>query len=196
MRRFIVLLTAVILSATFNTVRAASWKMDKNHSQVKFSVAHLVISEVTGVFHDFDVTLTADKPDFSDAKVEATIKTSSIDTGNPNRDKHLRSDDFLNADKFPEIRFKSTGIEKTADDEYKIRGDLTIRDSTRSVVLDTKFKGTINGMGGTVTSAFKATTTIDRFAYGVHWDRMTEAGGLVAGKDVEITLLMEFTQAK
>ena len=196
MKRSSALLAAVLLSVAFSTARAASWKMDKNHSQVKFSVAHLVISEVTGVFHDFDVTLTADKADFSDAKVEATIKTSSIDTGNPNRDKHLRSDDFLNAEKFPEIRFKSTGIEKTGDDAYKLKGDLTIRDTTRSVVLDTKFKGTISGMGGNLTAAFKATTTVDRFDYGVHWDRTIEAGGLVAGKDVEITLLMEFTQTK
>ena len=178
------------------TVQAASWKLDKAHSQVTFSVAHLVISEVTGVFKDFDVTLTADEADFSDVKVEATIKTSSIDTGNQNRDKHLRSDDFLDVEKFPEMKFKSNEIEKTGDDTYKIKGDLTIRDVTKSVVLDTKFKGSIKGMGGNVTAAFKATTTIDRFDFGTKWNKTIETGGLVAGKDVEITLLLEFTKPK
>ena len=194
MKRLQTLFAVIVLCSAIGAAQAAPWKLDKAHSQVKFSVAHLVISEVTGNFRDFDVTLTADKPDFSDAKVDATIKTSSVDTGIENRDKHLRSNDFLNVEKFPEMRFKSTGIEKTGDNTYKITGDLTVRDVTKSVVLDTKFNGTIKGMGGNTTAAFKGTTTINRFDYGVKWDKTIEAGGLIAGKDVEITLLMEFTK--
>ena len=196
MKRVQTLFAVVIMCLVSGTALASSWKLDKAHSQVKFSVAHLVISEVTGVFKDFDVTLTSDKADFSDANVEATIKTYSIDTGNENRDKHLRSDDFLNSEKFPEMKFKSTGVEKTGDDTYKIKGDLTIRDVTKSVLLDTKFRGTIAGMRGNTTAAFKATTTINRFDFGAMWDKTIEAGGLIAGRDVEITLLMEFTKPK
>ena len=194
MKRSRVFLFLFVVCLAVSISKAASWKMDKAHSQVKFSVAHLVISEVTGVFHDFDVTLTADKPDFSDAQVDATIQTSSIDTGIPNRDKHLRSNDFLNAEKFPLMTFKSTGIEKAGENTYRITGFLTIRDSTKSVVLDTQYTGTVKGLGGNLTAAFKATTTINRFDFGANWNKTIETGGLIAGKDVEITLLMEFTK--
>jgi len=179
----------MINGATAQTI----WKADKAHSKIDFSVTHMVIAEVDGRFTDFDATLTASKDDFIDAKITATIKTTSITTDNDFRDKHLRSDDFFNADKYPEIKFKSTSIEKTGDNTYKIIGDLTIRDTTRSVVLDTKYNGQVVAMGATKI-AFKATTTINRFDYGVHWDKTIESGGLVVGKNVDITLLLEFNK--
>ena len=143
MRRFIVVLGFTLAFIAEGVAQTGDWKLDKSHSQVKFSVAHMVISEVTGVFKDFDVTFTSASEDFTDATIEATIKAASIDTGNENRDKNVRSDEFLNAEKFPEIKFKSTKVEKSGDTNYKITGDLTIRDITKPVVLDTKYKGTI-----------------------------------------------------
>ena len=186
--------TAAILFTVIGGVAAqTTWKADKAHSKIDFSVTHMVIAEVDGRFTDFDATLTASKDDFSDAKITATIKTASITTDNDFRDKHLRSDDFFNADKYPEIKFKSTSIEKTGENTYKITGDLTIRDTTKTVVLDTKYNGQVVGMGATK-CAFKATTTINRFDYGVHWDKTIESGGLVVGKNVDITLLLEFNK--
>lgn len=195
MHRTMALFAAAVLIAA-STAYSAVWKMDKAHSQVTFAVAHLVISEVTGVFKDIDATLTANKDDFTDGQIEATIKAASIDTGNQGRDKDVRSDSFLNTEKFPEIRFRSTKMEKTGDGTYKITGDLTIRDVTKTVGLDTKYEGTIKDPWGNTRSAFKATTTIDRFDYGVKWDKTMDTGGLIAGKNIDITLLMEFTKSK
>jgi len=183
------MLFAITFPATGN---AAGWTLDKVHSQVNFSVTHLVVAEVTGGFKDFDVTFESMKEDFSDATIGATIRTSSIDTDNQKRDGHLKSDDFLNAETFPDIAFKSVSIEKTGEGRYKITGDLTIRDVTKSVVLDTWFRGTVKDPWGGTRAGFKATTVINRFDYGVRWDAAIEAGGLVAGEEVEITLLLEF----
>ena len=167
------------------------WKADKAHSSVNFSVSHMVISEVVGNFKDFDATLTTSKNDFSDAAIEATIKIASVNTENEGRDKHLRSDDFFNAEKFPTMTFKSTKTEKVGDDTYKITGDLTIRDVTKSVVLDTKLLGQTKTPWGVMAAGFKATTTIDRLEFGVKWSKAMETGGLMVGKNVSITLLFE-----
>jgi polyisoprenoid-binding protein YceI len=196
MGRYGVLFLAAAFTAGLTWSQPATWKADKAHSQVKFSVNHLVIAEVTGRFKEFDVTLRHSKDDLTDAEIEATIKTASIDTDNEGRDKHLRSDDFLNAEKFPEIRFKSTSVEKTGKDTYRITGTLTIRDVTKPVVLETRYNGQVKDSRGNEKAGFKATTTIDRFVFGVKWDRAIETGGLVAGKDVEITLLMELGKEK
>jgi polyisoprenoid-binding protein YceI len=169
-----------------------TWSLDRAHSNVSFTVTHLVISEVEGRFTDFDVTLTQPKPDsFEGASVTADIKTASINTDNTDRDKHLRSNDFLNAEKFPSLTFKSTKFEKTGENSYKIHGTLTIREVTKPVVLDAQFTGTVKDPWGNTKAGFKATTTIDRFAYGVQWDKAIETGGLVVGKNIDITLLMQ-----
>ena len=196
MKHCITLFLLASLLATSGKAQMTTWSMDKFHSQVKFSVSHLVIAEVTGRFTDFDVKFQHPGDDFTKAKIEATIRTTSISTDVEKRDNHLRSDDFLNAEKYPVITFKSNSIEKTGEDTYRIKGDLTIRDVTKPVVLDTKFNGTIKDPWGNIKAGFKATTTINRFDYGVKWNAATEAGGLVAGKEVEITLPMEFSKNK
>ena len=156
----------------------------------------MVFAEVTGTFRDFDVQFESAKDDFSDARITATIKTGSIDTQNERRDGHLKSDEFLNAQKFPEIRFKSTKIEKTGNDTYRISGELTIRDVTKPVVLEATYRGMINDPWGNKRIGFKATTTINRFDFGVAWNKTLETGGLIAGKDVNITLLMPVVHPK
>lgn len=191
----LVLVGAFLLTVAISpALMASSWKLDKAHSMVNFSVAHLVISEVTGNFTDFDVTMSASKDDLTDASIETTIKSSTINTNNEQRDVHLKSDDFLNVEKFPEIRFKSTSVEKTGEDTYIMTGSLTIRDVTKTVVLDTKYRGTVKDPWGNTKVAFKTTTTINRFEYGLKWDAVLETGGFVAGEDVEITLIMEFAK--
>lgn len=173
-----------------------NWTVDKNHSQILFTVSHMVFSEVTGTFRDFDVIFESTKDDFTDAKIVATIKANSIDTQNERRDNHLKSDDFLNAEKYPEIAFKSTTVEKLSEDTYRITGQLTIRNVTKPVVLDVKFRGMIDDPWGNKKIAFKATTTIDRFDFGVAWNKTLEAGGLIAGREVQVTLLMQFARPK
>ncbi|MFN0159015.1 MAG: YceI family protein [Bacteroidota bacterium] len=189
-----ILSLAFVVLLVSSAVAQTSWKLDKSHSNVKFAVTHLVIAEVEGRFTDFDATITHTNEDLTDAKIEATIKTASINTDSERRDNHLKSDDFFNAEKFPELKFVSTKMEKTGDKTYKIHGDLTIRDVTKPVVLDTKFMGTIKDARGTTKAGFRATTTIDRFEFGTTWSAAIESGALVVGKEIEITLLMEFNQ--
>ena len=190
-------LFAVILllaSSWTQIAEASSWKLDKAHSQINFAVSHLVIAEVTGRFNDFEVSMDASKDDFTDVVIEAVIETGSIDTGNEKRDGHLKSDDFLNAEKFTTIHFKSSSVEKTGDGTYNITGLLTIRDVTKTVVLDTRYKGTIMDPWGNTHAVFRATTTVNRFDYGVRWGAVVETGGFVAGENIDITLLMQFVQ--
>jgi polyisoprenoid-binding protein YceI len=190
--RSIITLGAALALATGMSRAETSWSLDRSHSNVTFGVTHLVIAEVEGRFTDFNVTLTQPNPDtFVGASVNAEIKTASISTDNADRDKHLVSNDFLNAEKYPVIAFKSKTFEQTGKDTYKIHGDLTIRDVTQPVVLDARFTGSVKDPWGNTKAGFKATTTVDRFAYNVKWDKTIEAGGLVVGKDIEIRLLME-----
>jgi polyisoprenoid-binding protein YceI len=186
----IVLMLAAI---TITNAQTAVWKADKTHSNVNFTVTHLMISEVTGSFKDYDVTVTSNGDDFASASIEAVIKTASVNTDNADRDKHLRSNDFFNADSFPNMTFKSSKIEKTGTDTYKIYGELTIRDVAKPVVLDASYKGKTEAWG-TTKEGFKATTTINRFDYGVKWDKKMDAGGFIVANKVDVTLQMELTK--
>ena len=193
MKSILSLAVAALMLST--TSAQTNWKVDKSHSNVDFTVTHLVISEVRGSFKDFDATFASEKADFTDMKLNATIKTASVFTDNERRDNHLRSIDFFNADSFPNITFKSTSVKKTGNDTYEILGDLTIRNITKPVVLATKYKGAVEAFGGSRV-AFKATTSIDRFEFGTIWDKKIETGGLVVGKEVNITLSMAFVKEK
>ncbi len=191
--------TAVVLFLLTASITSAQpvWIHDPAHSQVTFSVSHLVIAEVTGQFNDFNVVLKqANNDDFVGSTLEATINTASIHTQNEGRDKHLRSDDFFNAEKFPMITYKSTSIERAGPGAYKITGDLTIRDITRPVILDAKYAGQVKDPWGNMKLGFKATASVNRFDYDLKWNKAIETGGLVAGNEVDITLLMELAQRK
>ncbi|MGA2624645.1 MAG: YceI family protein [Bacteroidota bacterium] len=185
-------LIAIMLTLAGGLSAQTVWKADKVHSKVNFSVSHMVISEVTGDFKDFDATLTSSKDDFSDAVIDATIQMASVNTDNDKRDAHLKSDDFFNVEKFPTMTFKSTNIEKTGPGTFKITGNLTMRDVTKPVVLDTKLIGQTKTPWGATAAGFKATTVIDRFEFGTKWNKALETGGLIVGKDVTVTLLFEF----
>jgi Uncharacterized conserved protein len=192
MKRFVVVFFAIFAVTALVTAQS-EWKLDKVHSSVTFSVRHMVISNVSGSFKDFSVALKSGKEDFSDATVEGTIQVASISTDNDNRDKHLKSDDFFNAEKFPEIKFKSTKFEKLGDNKYKITGDFTMRDVTKEVTFDAVLNGTLKTDKGWL-SAWKATTTINRFDYNLKWSKTVETGGLIVGQDVTITLNLELNK--
>jgi polyisoprenoid-binding protein YceI len=180
--------TAVPVQAT------TKWTLDKVHSNVLFSVSHLVVSDVEGSFKGYDGMMENTKADYSDAKINFSADVSTISTDNENRDKHLKSDDFFNAEKFPKITFVSSSFQPLGDNKYKLTGSLTIRDVTKTVTFDVKYGGSVNAMGGTHIG-FKAKTTINRFDYNLKWDKTTEAGGMVVGKDVDITVNIDFKKA-
>lgn len=174
---------------------AGKWAVDKAHSNVKFTVSHMVVSDVDGSFKNFDGTLETNKPDLSDAKVNFTVDVNSLDTDNDNRDKHLKSDDFFNAEKFPSMKFESTSFKPVGDNKYQLIGNLTIRDITKAVTFDVNYGGT--AVAGKQTKAgFKATATINRFDYNLKWDKVTEAGSLIVSKEVRITINAEFNQVQ
>lgn len=175
--------------------RFAKWTLDKGHSNVKFSVTHMVVSDVEGSFKLFDGSMEHTKPDYSDAKISFTVDVNSINTDNTNRDNHLKSDDFFNAATYPTMKFESTAFTPLGGNKYKLDGNLTIRDVTKPVSFDVTYGGSIATQRGAKTG-FKAKTTINRFDYNLKWDRATETGGLVVGKEVGIQVNVELNEAK
>ncbi|MDF2186895.1 YceI family protein [Paraflavitalea sp. CAU 1676] len=176
-------------------LRAGKWTLDKSHSNVRFTITHNVVSQMDGGFTTFDGSLEHTKPDYSDAKITFTIETGSVNTANENRDKHLKSADFFDAEKYPQIKFESTAFKPLGGNKFKLEGNLTVKDVTKAVSFDVTYGGSINTQRG-AKAGFIAKTVIDRFDYNLKWDRATEAGGLVVGKEVTVTINAELNEAK
>jgi len=186
--------SAPIITTTPATI--SNWNLDKTHSSVKFSVDHLVISEVEGNFKMFEGSMKNASADFTGAKIDFTVDVNSINTDDEKRDGHLKGEDFFNAEKFPQMKFSSTNFRKVADKKYLLQGDLTIRDVTNKVTFMVSYGGTTKDPWGNTKAGFKATTKISRKEYGLKWNTLTEAGGAVVGDEVRIQLNVEFAQAK
>jgi polyisoprenoid-binding protein YceI len=182
-------------STARQAVETGKWAVDVAHSNVKFSVTHLVVSEVEGSFKLFEGTMENTKADLSDVKINFTVDVNSIDTDNEKRDGHLKSDDFFSAEKFPQMKFTSTSMKSVGENKYKLAGDLTIRDVIRPVEFDVTYGGSVAAMG-TTKLGFKAQTTINRFDYNLKWDKATEGGGLVVSKEVDILVNVELNKVK
>lgn len=174
----------------------STWTLDKSHSSVKFGVKHLVVSEVEGAFKSFDGKVTAKDDQFTDAQIDFTIDIASINTDDEKRDGHLKSDDFFNAEKFPQMKFAGKSFKKAGKNKYKLTGELTIRDVTKTVTFDVDFGGVVKDPWGNTKAGFKAVTSINRFDYNLKWNTMLETGGAVVGKDVKITVNIELAKAK
>lgn len=145
---------------------AATWKGDPNHSRLSFAVTHLGIAEITGAFKSFDVVITADQPDFSDAVFDLTVDVASIDTEVEKRDNHLRSPDFFEVEKFPKMTFRSKSIKSAGKDRYNLSGDLTIRGKTKPVEMELWYRGTTVNQKNT-TAGFQLTGVLKRSDFGV-----------------------------
>lgn len=169
----------------------ACYTIDQAHSQVMFRVRHLGLSNVIGRFSTFDAELQLDPDSLQNVTVSATIDVASIDTGNERRDNHLRSADFFDAATYPEIVFTSTGVRGVDGATLKLDGDLTMHGITQPVTLDVEYLGSATGPGGDERVAFSARGALDRMAYGLRWNNLTEAGGVVVGHEVEIVLEVE-----
>lgn len=192
MKKVFLLLVAVSIAAT--SFAQSKWTVDPVHSTVKFSVAHLVISEVEGSFKKFSGDITAANPDFTGASIAFSVDVNSINTDNEMRDKHLKSDDFFNSEKYPLMVFKSTSFKKVSGNKYLLIGNLTIRNVTKLVKFNVTYGGQANDGYGNVKAGFKASGSINRFDYGLKYNSLTEAGGATVGKDIAITLNLEFAK--
>lgn len=173
---------------------ATTWNIDPAHTTVEFSVKHLMISTVRGHFGAVTGTIVLDEQNPAASSVTAEIDVTSIDTRTEQRDAHLRSADFFDVDTYPTIRFQSTRIEKHAG-HYDVRGQLTIRDVTREVVLHTTDEGRGGDPWGGQRAAFSATTTIDRREFGLAWNQALETGGVLVGNDIKVSLEVQAVKA-
>ena len=172
------------------------WKIDPAHSEVNFKVKHLLVSTVTGSFKTFDATIEINNEDFGDAKIKFEADINSIDTKNEQRDGHLKSADFFDAANHPKMNFVSTSAKKISDYEIQVKGNLTIRGIKKDITLDVIYNGTVAGFGGTEVAGFEVRGKLNRFDYGLQWNALTEAGGVVVSNEVKIEILAEFNKVQ
>ena len=172
-----------------------NWNIDAAHSGINFSIRHMVVSKVRGRFAKYSGAIALEDGDITRSVVQATIDAASIDTGTAQRDAHLRSGDFFDVEKFPELRFQSTRIEKIDDTRYRVAGALTLRDVTREVSLDVQYGGRAKDPWGNERVAFVAKTSFDRKDFGLGWNQVLEAGGVLVGERVDIELDVQAVKA-
>ena len=173
-----------------------TWQIDAAHTDVGFAVKHMMISTVKGRFADLSGTVSIDDSDLAGSSVEVTINAASVDTRQEQRDAHLRSADFFDVETYPTLTFRSRGVESTGNGEFRVVGDLTIRDVTREVVLEVADEGRGQDPWGKARAGFSAQTVIDRRDFGLTWNTALETGGILVGNDIRISLEVEAVQAE
>lgn len=184
-------LAALALSLAAAPVLAADvYTVDKVHSGVNFKVRHL-IAKTPGLFSDFDGSMVIDWNDLERSKIEFVIQTASIDTRNPDRDKHLRSADFFDVENHPTITFVAKGFERVGENGFQVTGDLTMRGVTRTVTLPVTYLGEVTDPRGNVKAGFELETTLNRKEYGIVWNRALDTGGFLLGDEVEVEIHLE-----
>jgi polyisoprenoid-binding protein YceI len=172
-----------------------SWKIDNAHTHIQFTVRHMMISKVRGMFDKFSGTVALDEADPTRTQVDIQVETASVDTREPNRDNHLRSADFFNSAEYPVMTFKSKRVERTGETSANLVGDLTIRDITREVTLKVEFEGQARSPWGTTSAGFTATTKISRKDWNLTWNQALETGGVLVGDEIEISIELELVQS-
>ena len=190
-------LVASLLFASAASAEKWQWDIDPDHSAVGFVAKHLVVAKVRGKFKTYDAKIILDDKDIKNSSIEIAIDVASIDTDNDKRDNHLRSDDFFNAAAHPQMKFVSKSVRRQGKDKLVVVGDLTIRDTTKTVVLH------LNGPSpefkdpaGRPHLAFSGETEVNRFDYGLKWNKAVEGGGYVVGEDVKVELEIELTNKR
>ena len=194
MKKLNSLLVAVLIAGA--ATAQTNWTIDKTHSKIGFNVRHMVVSEVEGYFKDYDAKISTTSDDFAGATIEFTAKTASVFTDQERRDGHLKSDDFFNAEKFPELKFTGALVKEAG--KYVLKGNLTMRDVTKPVTLDVTYGGRIktpnpqNPNGEK--AGFKITGKVNRKDYGLKFDRALEGGGLVVSDEIELNIKVELNK--
>lgn len=172
----------------------AGWQLDKGHSEIGFSVRHLMISTVKGRFTDFDVNLDGDPQDLANASISVTINTESIDTNEKDRDAHLRGEDFFDIEKYPQITFQSKAVKPAGNNKFDVEGDLTIRDVTKPVTLEVTYEGGAKDPWGGDRAAFSGQLAVSRKEFGLTWNVALETGGVMVSDEVKISIEAQFVK--
>jgi polyisoprenoid-binding protein YceI len=179
-----------------STPPTGTWTIDPSHSTVGFTVRHMGFSKVRGGFNRYEGTIVV-ADDLVSSSAEVTIQAASFDSGDDNRDQHVRGDDFLDVDRFPTLTFIATDAKHVSGDDYLVSGDLTIRDTTRPIELEVTYLGSdTDPMSGGAKAGLEATTEIDREAFGLTWNAALESGGVLVGKQVAVNLEIEVNQVE
>lgn len=165
-----------------------TWKIDNAHTQVSFSAKHMMVTNVRGSFHDVQGTIELDENDPTRSRGEFRVAAASVDTNFGARDTHLRSPDFFDAERFPDITFVSTEIRRRGDDQYQVTGDLTIRDVTKPLTFDVALEGIVPGMNGARHAGLTATATVARGDWSLNWNVALEQGGWLVGKTIKLDI--------
>ncbi len=187
------ILSAALTLSSF--ALASTWEIDTAHAAGNFSVKHMMVSNVNGTLGDVTGKVEVDDKDITKSKVEASIDMNGINTKQAKRDEHLKSPDFFDVAKFPTTTFKSTKIEKGQGNKLKVTGDLTMRGVTKSVVLDGEITPeVVNPFSGAKARGFSGTTTVNRKDFGLTWNKALEAGGVMVGEDVKVSVEAELVK--
>ena len=194
-KRYFILLMFVSLVYGYGFAQEQEFVVDKVHSSISFTIRHMVVSKVRGNFNDFDVTIKADPNDITKSSVTAVIRAASIDTDNEKRDAHLRSADFFDVEKFPEITFKSIRVKKK-DDKYELWGTLTMHGITKNIIIPFEILGQMTDPAGNTLVGVEGQLELDRKDYGLTWNRTLDKGGVVVGTEVNIEILLEIKSKK
>ena len=198
MKKFYLVLMAVLfITIPFQVfAQSTTWKMDKAHTSVKFEVEHLTVSFVFGQFMEFDGIAVSDKSDFTDAKVDFTVQTKTVNTNVEMRDQDLRSPRFLDVDQYPQMKFKSRAVKKLSQEKYILTGYLTIKDVTKLVNFDVTYKGTVIDPWGNTRAGCRAVLVINRFDYNVYYKEKFGNNAWAVAPEVKIIIDTEFTKNK
>lgn len=176
------------------TLTKTKWAIDPTHSEVQFKVKHLVISTVTGSFKKFSGTVEGDDENFDGARINFSLDVNSIDTNQADRDGHLKSPDFFAAEQHPTITFSNGTLRKISGNAYKLTGSLTIRGTTKVVEFDVEFGGIMKDPWNNIKAGFEVNGKINRKDFGLNWNALTEAGGMVVGEEVKIHINVELVK--
>jgi polyisoprenoid-binding protein YceI len=173
------------------TANKTKWVIDPSHSEISFKVKHLMISNVKGVFREFAATVYTEGSNFLTSDIEFSMKPASVDTTDPNRDGHLKSADFFDTEKFAEITFKGTGLEKKGESEYVLSGDLAIKGISKPVKLDVEFGGVMKDPWGNEKAGYTLEGKINRKDWGLNWNAALETGGVLVSDEVKLSCEVE-----
>ncbi|WP_318617870.1 YceI family protein [Sporosarcina sp. YIM B06819] len=172
------------------------WTVDASHTNISFSVKHMMVSKVRGNFGGFEGTIDGNIEDLTGAAIDFKIDASSINTNSVDRDNHLRSADFFDTETYPAITFTATDIVKKGGNKYDLNGDITIKDVTKKITFEAEFEGIGKNPWGVEVAAFEAETKISRKEFGLTWNQLLETGGALVGDDIKITLELQFNPAQ
>ncbi|MDI1255356.1 MAG: YceI family protein [Flavobacterium sp.] len=170
------------------------WSVDPTHSEIGFKVKHMMFTNVSGSFQNFEATVATEDENFENANITFSGDVNSVTTGNADRDKHLLSADFFDAEQFPKITFQSTAFTKESDDEYTLKGDLSLHGVSKPVTLNVEFGGTAKDPWGNLKAGMSITGKINRKDWGLSWNAGLEAGGVLVGEEVKFNIELQFVK--